>query len=835
MSSNRVLWTIGAAIVLLAAGALWVLISITQQAAAVRRSQAHVQYTREVTARLQDLFSSLQDAETGERGYVITGREEFLEPYDRARATLGADLHRLDSLISDPEAQRTLDELTALAQRHIILLGNVVELRRSGDVHGATTLVRQQTGKQLMDHGRALVERLKSQHQALLAERLAVFERASARSERMVQLALSSTIVLVLLGGAFLGRDAYRRLTAERKAATAAALLRSTLDSIGQGVVVVDPLRRVIAWNRRYLELRGIESGAMHLDMSVEDMLRAASPATFAAGVEQLDQGEMARSLEDLTRTFDGEAVTASGQTLEICGRPVASGNYIETITDVTALKRSEAAYRDQATRLTAILDNAVDAVITINESGSIESWSKSAERLFGYTAEEVLRRNVNLLMNEPHATAHDGYLRHYIETGEKRIMGGRREVQASHRDGRELQVDLGISELLLGSRRLFIGIVRDISERLEIERMKSGFVSTVSHELRTPLTSIAGSLGLLAGGAAGELSGKAARLIEIDRLNSERLILLINDILDLEKAESGKLELSPALYSLKDLVQHAIELNHAFAQTFAVSIELEPHSADPTVLVDRDRLTQVMTNLLSNAAKFSPRDGTVQVSIEELGREVRVCVRDHGSGIPPGFEARLFRRFAQADSSDARRKGGTGLGLSICKTLIERSGGRIGFERPQDGGALFYFVLPAMPKPAVPHEVQSPAAGRVLVCDDDPDVAQFLADSLGQYGMRAVVAINAQAARAAFSQHEFDLALIDINLPDEDGFQLISELRASDDTRELPVIVITASSQRFREAQAQALSLAGWLQKPIEPHRLIETVQRALFSAAVD
>src|SRR5690606_3686092 len=162
--------------------------------------------------------------------------------------------------------------------------------------------------------------------------------------------------------------------------------------------------------------------------------------------------------------------------------------------------------------------------------------------------------------------------------------------------------------------RRLFIGIVRDMTARHEVERLKTDFVSTVSHELRTPLTSIAGSLGLLAGAAAGELPDKAARLIEIARLNCERLVRLINDLLEPQR--------------LKPLVQHAIDLNRAYAHNFGVSIELA-EGADPEVLVDRDRLVQVITNILSNAAKFSPQGAVVHVSIEVVGDQARVSVKD--------------------------------------------------------------------------------------------------------------------------------------------------------------------------------------------------------------
>ena len=199
---------------------------------------------------------------------------------------------------------------------------------------------------------------------------------------------------------------------------------------------------------------------------------------------------------------------------------------------------------------------------------------------------------------------------------------------------------------------------MRDISARLEVERLKSGFVSTVSHELRTPLTSISGSLGLLAGGVAGAMPAKAARLVDIARLNCERLVRLINDILDLEKAESGKLEFRLEAQRLKPIVEHAIDLNRGYAQTFGATIELRPGGDDPSVLVDRDRLIQVITNLLSNAAKFSPRGGTIHLDIRAGTDSVRILVRDEGPGISEEFRKRIFQKFAQADSLGLARQG---------------------------------------------------------------------------------------------------------------------------------------------------------------------------------
>jgi signal transduction histidine kinase len=223
---------------------------------------------------------------------------------------------------------------------------------------------------------------------------------------------------------------------------------------------------------------------------------------------------------------------------------------------------------------------------------------------------------------------------------------------------------------------------------------MKSEFVSTISHELRTPLTSIAGSLALISGGAAGEMPPKIARLVGIARQNSERLIRLINDILDLEKAEAGKLEFQFSVRSMRAEVASVAEFNRGFAQSLGVAIVLEDGD-DADVFIDSDRLTQVLTNLISNAAKFSPPGGTVRIRVQREDPGVRVTVSDNGPGIPAEFCTRIFQKFAQADASDSRAKGGTGLGLSIAKTITEKLGGHIGFDTVPGKGTSFFIILP--------------------------------------------------------------------------------------------------------------------------------------------
>ena len=351
----------------------------------------------------------------------------------------------------------------------------------------------------------------------------------------------------------------------------------------------------------------------------------------------------------------------------------------------------------DREARLSAIVGSAVDAIITIDTDGIIETVNPAGEKLFGYAARELVGQNVHILMPSPHRENHDRHIANYLVTGNSKIIGIGREVVARRKDGTSFPVELAVSEMQIGDKPMFTGILRDVSERKKIERMKSEFVATVSHELRTPLTSIRGSLGLLAEGQMGELSEKASEMIKIARNNSCRLVRLVNDILDIEKIESGRLEFQLTQVDLSQAVHEAIENHRGLAAEKAVRVEETGELPELYVQADLDRLTQVLVNLLSNAVKFSPDGGVVDVSVVERGDRARVAIRDCGAGIPEEFRSRIFQRFAQADSSDTRKNPGTGLGLSITKAIVERLGGTIGFEDADGGGARFFFELPVL------------------------------------------------------------------------------------------------------------------------------------------
>ncbi|MDP1940782.1 MAG: PAS domain S-box protein, partial [Gallionella sp.] len=499
-------------------------------------------------------------------------------------------------------------------------------------------------------------------------------------------------------------------------------------------------------------------------------------------------------------------------------------------VRDITERKLAAQAKLEDENRLAAILDNVLDGIITINEVGSVASFNKAAENIFGYSAAEVIGHNVKMLMPEPYHSEHDGYLHNHMSTGTRKIIGIGRQVVGQRRDGSTFPMDLAVSAMQLGSKRMFTGIVRDITERVRTERMKSEFISTVSHELRTPLTSIRGSLGLLAGGLAGALPAQVKTLIDIAHKNSERLILLVNDILDMEKIEAGKMEFLPAPTRLIPLLHQAIEGNRAYAEQFGVVYELTDALPDVDVNLDADRWQQVLSNLLSNAAKFSPAGDRVILSATSDGERVRITVSDHGSGIPAQFQSRIFEKFSQADSSDTRKKGGTGLGLSITKSLVEQMGACIGFESQPDVLTTFWVEFPVWHKKLVPESDHSGAGKRVLVCEDDQDIASLLCLMLEQAGLSADVAGTAMQAKQMLALHDYAAMTLDLGLPDQNGLSLIRELRAAEKTATLPIIVVSANAEKGgRELSGEAFCIIDWITKPIDRDRLESALTRAM------
>lgn len=358
--------------------------------------------------------------------------------------------------------------------------------------------------------------------------------------------------------------------------------------------------------------------------------------------------------------------------------------------------RRLEQQRREQASIVAAI----ADGLHGLDLDGAIVLQNPAARDMLGARADELIGKPLHETVHHHHAdgsyfSADECPIHATLRDGQTRTV---RDDVFWRLDGTSFPVEYSVSAVTddTGARTGAIVAFRDVTERRELERMKSDFVSTISHELRTPLTSIRGALGLVLGGALGEFPDKARAMLESANRNSERLTALVNDMLDLDKLESGTLPLDIRQLDVRDVLQQAIEVNEGYAARHGVQLSLELPADRTMVDADEHRLAQVMANLISNAVKYSPEHGRVEVFSERAADGVRIFVRDHGPGVPDAFRSRIFGRFAQADNSDSRARGGTGLGLSITRAIVNRLNGRIGFDNHPDGGAMFYFTLPA-------------------------------------------------------------------------------------------------------------------------------------------
>ncbi len=429
------------------------------------------------------------------------------------------------------------------------------------------------------------------------------------------------------------------------------------------------------------------------LGRPVQDWL--ASPGAWIDHVHPADREAVAEACRRAAR--QGRHLEITYRMAAADGRTVWLRDMIKVVTengvireligvkvDVTRQKETEAAMRESEERYRHLFESSPDAIL-IESDGAVLLMNPAAEQLMGVGSPEELAGHPILESVLP-ARRSAGAV----------APAGSFEDSWRRSDGSSVDVEVSVIPFSRRGRPGAQVVARDITRRKEADRLKNEFVSTVSHELRTPLTAIRGALSLLAAEKAGALPPKAKFLLDIANGDCQRLVRIINDLLDIQKIEAGRMEFQMQPIDLAALVRKSVEANRSYAEPLGVRFSFpEPDEPAPAT-GDPDRIQQVLANLLSNAAKFSPRNSTVDVSMERSGEAVRISVRDRGPGIPQEFRARIFQKFMQADASDCRRPGGTGLGLHICKTMVERQGGSIGFDDAPGGGSIFWFELPS-------------------------------------------------------------------------------------------------------------------------------------------
>jgi len=371
------------------------------------------------------------------------------------------------------------------------------------------------------------------------------------------------------------------------------------------------------------------------------------------------------------------------------------------------------------------------------------------------------------------------------------------------------------------------------LQQRKQLDNLKDEFISTVSHELRTPLTSIHGALGLLSSGKAGHVDEKAGNLLRIANSNTERLVRLINDILDLERMESGRAPLQIRKLELREVVAQSVETMRSMAERFAVVLEIVPEPADTPIAFDGDpdRIQQVLTNLLSNAIKFSPRDGLVKVSTASDGENLVLQVVDAGRGVPVDKLETIFDRFGQVEASDARQKGGTGLGLAICRSIVAQHGGTIWAERNdttgKGPGTTVILRLPRYSNVEQMAALPAASEGSILVVDDDPIVRNVVREHLRRNGYTVIETASGEEALEAVGKQHVDAVLLDLCMPGMSGWETLERLKKNVQTADIPVVVLSVLSPATRTPDVPTTQ--GWVQKPFHETLLLTEISRAL------
>ncbi len=562
--------------------------------------------------------------------------------------------------------------------------------------------------------------------------------------------------------------------------------------------------------------------------LGLRDMVHPEDLVHFIRALDQAAQtGDPYKGEYRVTRT-DGTVVWVSARGYVVRDAEGKVVRVVGVAQDVSDIKQAEQALRASERELRLITDS-VPAFISYADAGeTIRFCNKALATFVGAQPQELIGRPLRELYSEEVYRTLQPYAR-------RALAGERVQFQRRQTTRAGAAIDLDVTYIprrgALGEVEGFYALLTDITELKRVDRMKSEFVSTVSHELRTPLTSIRGSLGILAGGVAGPLSDKVRGFIDIAKDNCERLIRLINDILDMEKIESGKMTFQLQVFELMPLIEQTLQANEGFATQHGVRLQIVAAQPGAKVHADSDRVAQVLTNLISNACKFSPAQSSVDVAVGRQGERIRVDVIDHGPGISEMFRKRIFQKFSQEDSTDMRQKGGTGLGLSISRAIIEGLGGEIGFDTEPGKGSRFYFYLPqwrdAVAAPAAPV-----VRARLLVCEGDAEAGRRLQTMADKAGYDSDIVRSAGEARLLLRERRYVAVTLDFNLWDQDALSLMREVHADPATAGLPVIVLSADWDEGKlKVGSGGLGVIDWLSKPIDEKRLFADL-RAVQSA---
>ncbi len=576
-----------------------------------------------------------------------------------------------------------------------------------------------------------------------------------------------------------------------------------------EGLIAIGPDGDVRVFNETAEALLGLKRSEV-----AGKLYTALRQPKVEAAIERLLRPKARKEPRAIRLTLGERVIAATIAPYDCSGNRAA----VVTLRDDTALE----AYRKRAE---AILASTGDGLIVFDPEDVITYINPAATMLAGLRPSKLLGKRtplwemLSMMPEDSFSPAIDGsQVREVrLEEPEHRIMDVRTDPVLDENGG------------YLG----YVATLHDVTAEREVGQMKNEFVSTVSHELRTPLTSIKGYIDLILDGEAGEINEIQREFLSIVKQNSDRLVELINDMLDISRIESGRIHLKIQPLDICDLIAGAVDTFQAVSDQSGHKLLPKAPADLPKVAGDRDRVGQVLMNFISNAIKYSPEGGSVTVKAKIEGDTVVVAITDQGIGIAKEDQAKLFTKFYRVDSSLTREIGGTGLGLSICKSIIELLGGKVGVKSTAGKGSTFWFSLPVASKDLVRTpgvEGPSAAGGMVLVVDRDPEIANLVETYLVKQGYDVVKAHTAQEALEKAIEVRPRVITLDVMLDDGDGFDLLQKLKDTPETSEIPVLVLSIVCDEGRSCR---LGAADYLEKPIDKRRLTTVIDDLVGSVA--
>ncbi|MEC5388224.1 response regulator [Uliginosibacterium sp. H3] len=843
------------------------LISFVTYSAMQARTVAAERMTRsvEVMEQVQTLLSAIKDAETGQRGFLLTGNESYLAPYTNAKADLPGLFLNLRRLVADSRIQsQRVDSLDQLVTEKLAELGQTISLHRSGDDSGALELVRSDRGKASMDRIRTVTTQMQNEERSQLADRQTEWRDAVTLSTA-VSWGGSALLLILIAGAAVMTSREFRARETEAWIKTGLANL-----AIGtQGDLRLDVLGdRALSFLAKYM---GAQVGAAYIAESDGRYRRVATHAGPANGDHDLlrpGDGLLGQAAKENRALYidnvpeDYLRITSSlghGRARSLLVSPASADGTVQAVIELGFFRNLQAADRELLDRISEPLGIAVRSA---KDRSKLEELLEETQR----QSEELQAQQEELRVNNEE-----------LEEQGRALRESQTQMEAQQAELEQTNSQLEEQTQQLEHQKDYLANAQRVlsDKAAELERSnqyKSEFLANMSHELRTPLNSTLILAKLLADNKDGNLTPEQVKFAQTISGAGNDLLTLINDILDLAKIESGKVEVNTEAVNVANTVEslHRSLLPIAAEKGLAFSASVEPGTIE-RVSTDPQRLGQILKNLLSNAFKFTEK-GEVSLRVFSNADSVLFAVRDTGIGIAQQQQEVIFEAFRQADGSTHRKYGGTGLGLSISRDLARLLGGDIAVRSTAGNGSIFTLSLPlaytpgmeskaprglqappedsparsreADPAPPLPTRPSSqrmaatlapidieddrdkltPGARLILVVEDDVRFAAILRDLAHEMSFQCIVTHTANDGLNAAMKYLPSAVLLDMNLPDHSGLGVLDQLKHDPRTRHIPVHVASVADYT---QEALELGAIGYALKPVKREQLVDALKR--------